>query len=79
MAARQFFEKRAVALGLLGGDLLAVILFVYVGQRDHDLEQRKTGGPSAHAHFSASSVLTTTCACPRTLCQRIVIRTGRSL
>ena len=37
MVARQFFEKHAVALALLGGDLLAVILFVYLGQRDHDL------------------------------------------
>ncbi len=37
MAARQFFGKHSVALALLGGDLLAVILFVYLGQRDHDL------------------------------------------
>ena len=37
MGTRQFAGKHLLPLALLGGDLLAVILFVYVGQRDHDL------------------------------------------
>jgi|CXWL01.1.fsa_nt_gi hypothetical protein len=37
MGTRQFAGKHLLPLALLGGDLLAVILFVYLGQRDHDL------------------------------------------